>query len=630
MKDMLRSVFAVAVVAALGWLFWEWGFCRFYVPVDHMAVITAKSGDSLKPGQILAKQGQKGVWEDVLGEGRYFMNPFLYEHKIVPTVTVPAGKVGIVTSKVGEDLPEGEFMANEGQKGIWRRVLGPGKYRINPFGYQIEVVDAISIPIGYVGVLTSLSGRQAPQGEFAGPGEKGVREDILQPGLYFANTKELKVDVLEIGVNQVSLLGRQGGEVLTKSVNLQPNNSGVFELQQNLLREQAQQRADYVNNSAMLAQQKADVASSLGSSLRGRTSNAPAKAGVRPQAPQSQGRQGAQQGEGNAMNTFVLNQFVEFPSKDGFEISLDMTVEFELLPERIAAIFRSYGDLPAVVEKAIMPQILSVSRMKGSAYGATDFIVGVGREKFQTELTEALGKVLDERKIKVHNALIRHVNVPDQILKPIQEAGIAVEQDLTNKEKQNTAKKEAELNTESSLIEQRGQEVTQETAKLCAQIRAEKERTVAQIGAETLKKYAEIESETARMKAVMTRTLGQAEADKVRMVEGEKARGYQLKAAAFGDAEAFTMFEFARSLGDDLRVNILHAGDGTLWTDLQRAGLGDLGGATILRERATPAPAAPRNTVTPMPALQPTPVPPVRPVTPAAPPRAQTPAQAGK
>ena len=31
--------------------------------------------------------------------------------------------------------------------------------------------------------------------------------------------------------------------------------------------------------------------------------------------------------------TFVLNQFVEFPSRDGFEISLDMTVEFELLPE---------------------------------------------------------------------------------------------------------------------------------------------------------------------------------------------------------------------------------------------------------------------------------------------------------
>jgi len=54
----------------------------------------------------------------------------------------------------------------------------------------------------------------------------------------------------------------------------------------------------------------------------------------------------------------VLNQFVEFPSRDGFDISLDMTVEFELKPDKIARIFRDYGDLPAVVEKIIMPQIL--------------------------------------------------------------------------------------------------------------------------------------------------------------------------------------------------------------------------------------------------------------------------------
>jgi hypothetical protein len=62
-----------------------------------------------------------------------------------------------------------------GQKVIWRNILGPGKYRINPYGYRIELVDAISIPIGYVGVVSGLSGEQAPPGEFAEPGQKGAR-----------------------------------------------------------------------------------------------------------------------------------------------------------------------------------------------------------------------------------------------------------------------------------------------------------------------------------------------------------------------------------------------------------------------------------------------------------------------
>ena len=36
---------------------------------------------------------------------------------------IPPGKIGVVTSKVGKELPEGEFLADAGQKGIWRTVL---------------------------------------------------------------------------------------------------------------------------------------------------------------------------------------------------------------------------------------------------------------------------------------------------------------------------------------------------------------------------------------------------------------------------------------------------------------------------------------------------------------------------
>lgn len=562
----------VAVMAGV-WGLWQWGFCRFYVGPDQMAVITAKTGEALPPGQILAKKGQRGIREDVLGEGRHFLNPWLYERDIQPVTMIPPSKVGVVTSKVGDELPEGEFLAERGQKGIWRNVLGPGKYRMNPVGYQIDILDAISIPIGYDGVVTSLSGIQTPKNAFAQQGEKGVRSDVLQPGLYFVNPREYKVDVLEIGVNQVSLMGKGGGAVITKALQM-THNVAMERLQQNVLQEQQAKRESYMqseSSSGMRLGRLLASSASVKKADRRRTADAEAAPPAPVQVP--------------ASLSFVLNQFVEFPSRDGFEISLDMTVEFELLPKDIAWLFRTYGDLPAAVDKVIMPQILSVSRLKGSAYGAKDFIVGEGREKFQNELTESLARTLEEKRITIHAALIRHVNVPGQILDPIQQASLAREQDLTNQERQNTAKKLAELNTELSLIGQRREQVAQETEKIKALIQADQDKQVAEIRGDTVRQAAEIERDTAEVLAERITTLGTADAEVVKLVQGAEAQGQQLKVKAFGDPEAYNLWTLAGALSDDLSINILHAGPGTLWTDLEKAGLAEMGAGKALQKK---------------------------------------------
>lgn len=565
--NKLKPILGIVLFSALAVFVWQWFFCRFYVEPNQMAVIINKTGNPLPPGQILADPGQKGVQANVLGEGRHFLDPIRHERKILPAIIIPPGKIGLVTSKIGEELPPGEFLAEEHQKGIWRRVLGPGKYRMNPFGYDIQIVDAISIPIGYVGVVTSLSGEQAEPGSFAEARQKGVRRDILQPGLYFVNPKEYKVDVLEIGVNQVSLLGREGGEVITKTT-LTAQNRAMERLQSNVLEQQRQSRLDYL----------AEAAQSV---MRMPVEKAPTRSAAEPGA-----KARGVQVSGEPITTLGLAQYVEFPSRDGFEISLDMTVEFELLPDYIASIFSGYGDLPAVVDKVIMPQITSISRNKGSEYRAKDFIVGEGREIFQTELTRTLAATLKSKNIIVHNALIRHVGVPMQILDPIQQASIAIEQDLTNKEKQNTARKQAELNTELTLIEQRRQQVAQETSKIKAEIEADQQKQVAEIQAEALRRVADIARETASIRAERVRKLGRAEADAIKLVEGEKANGLLLKAQAFGDPQAFALWEFAHNLNPAITFNILHAGTGTLWTDLEKARLSDLGGAGVITDKS--------------------------------------------
>ena len=588
--------FASAIVAAvalfaLGVFAFVWIFCRVYVGPGEMAIVTSKTGDELPPGAILAEPGQKGVQRIPLGEGRHFLNPVTHDWRIVAAITIPAGSVGVVTSKNGRELAPGEILApDRDSKGVWKDVLGPGRYRLNPEGYDVKVMSAINIPIGYVGVVTSQTGKPAAAGSFAGPGEKGVMEKVLQPGLYYVNPRAYQVDVVEIGMNQVSIVGKSGTVVLTKAQSQSAN--GLDELQRMTLQKQVQKRAEYVTQNADLGIVDEDSARNFSNLSLNSLSRAPvarkvagdwsdrktrgalAAAAYEASAP-APARANASQSQlpANDSVAFGMNQFVQFPSSDGFAIMLDMTVEFELMPEKISKIFMLYGDLPAVVSKIIMPQILSISRMKGSDYKAREFIDGEGRQKFQEEMTAELVRVLGEKHILVRNAIVRHVEVPEEILAPIQSAAVAKEQDLTNKTQQDTEKRRAELNTEVAKVDQLKREVEQETAKLVATVAAEMKKDVAEINAETKLKAAEIDLECAKIQAKITETRGSAEVKAKFLVENEEALGIKRRASAFKDPSLWADLVFADALNPAVNIRVIHSGEGTLWTDLKGASL---------------------------------------------------------
>ena len=558
-----------------------WNYCRVYVPEGHMAIVTSKTGKALPPGAILAEEGEKGVQRVPLVEGRHFLNPINNEWRIVKAQSVKVGQVAVVTSKTGKELPPGEILAaDEVSKGVWKNVLGPGTYRLNPEGYDVQALDAISIPIGYVGVVTSQAGKPAKKGSFAGPGEKGVMEKVLQPGLYYVNARAYQIDVVEVGMNQVSIVGKSGTVVLTKGqlVNV---NGALKELQENTLARQVERRDDYVRSnrdsgilsqseasSLNLAQKKSPPAASAPGKRPGQDAEMAREIKKRKQAPLPQPK--APPADNVA---FGMNQFVQFPSSDGFSILLDMTVEFELLPENISRIFMLYGDLPAVVSKIILPQILSVSRMKGSDYKARDFIDGGGREKFQQEMTAELVRILGEKHILVRNAIVRHVEVPSEILEPIQQASIAKEQDLTNKTQRETAKKQAELNTEMAMVQQLKKETEQETLKITATTAAEMKKDVAVIEAQAKLDVAKLDLERATVEAKIIRTRGEAEVKAKFAVENEKALGERRRAKVFKDSSTLADLVFAENMATNLEIRVIHAGEGTLWTDLKGAAM---------------------------------------------------------
>jgi hypothetical protein len=186
-----------------------------HVPSGHMLVVVAKFGAPLAEGQILAGPGQKGIREEVLGEGWHLIWPILFETEIKPNTVVPGKqvikpgterpKVGIVKALGGTPLPPGQFLAAKGQQGIWREVLLPGAYRLNPYGYEVKLVDMVEVKPGFVGVLRRKLGDDGPTEFATKPAEKGIiRDQVLQPGLYPINTEEYEVIPCPVGIYQTT------------------------------------------------------------------------------------------------------------------------------------------------------------------------------------------------------------------------------------------------------------------------------------------------------------------------------------------------------------------------------------------------------------------------------------------
>jgi hypothetical protein len=200
----LAIIWGFVALAVLIFLLVTWNAFFTYVPPGKHLVIVSKDGSPLPQGQVLAEKGQKGVQREVLGEGWHFIMPVAYTTELEDNTEVKPGQVGIVAARGGTPLPEGRLLAEEGEKGIQRNVLPPGVYRLNKHGYDVEMVPAVEIKPGFVGVQQRLLGKDGP-GRFAEKDdEKGILRQVLQPGIYYLNTKEYKVIPTEVGIIQTT------------------------------------------------------------------------------------------------------------------------------------------------------------------------------------------------------------------------------------------------------------------------------------------------------------------------------------------------------------------------------------------------------------------------------------------
>ena len=515
---MKKSPLAILAVAAAVLLFvylfvyegvWVWIVENTDVPTNKMVILVAKTGRAMPAGQIIAGPGEKGVLLEPLGTGRHFINPFLFERQLRDQVVVGPGELGVVINKNGTDLPPGEFLAQPGQRGIQREVLLPGTYKLNPYAYEIRTVKMTEIEPGHVGVLAARSGK-ATQNQLAEPGERGVQKTVLQPGLYVLNPEAYSVESIEVGFNQITMA--HGGKLP------ETQTTGQTELNQ-----------------------KRAPAGLLNMNQKQNQSGVP-----------------------------VLSA-VKFPSSDGFEITIDVTLLWQLLPQDAPSVVSRYGNIRKIEGNILIPQINSTARIKGSTFGAVDFIVGDKREEFQRAFQETIETTLKEKKLQVDLALVQDTIVPETISEPIQDSRIAAEWNITNTEKTKTEAKKAQFDETKSKIAQVEQVVEFETQRLEGNLQAEQEKEVNQIGAEARLKVAELASETAIMRANTNRKLGSAEAKVIELKGKAEGDGYALQVLAAGSAADYNALQFAKQLPERIRLSLIYAGSGTLWTDLDKA-----------------------------------------------------------
>jgi uncharacterized membrane protein YqiK len=143
------------------------------IPDNKVGVVTTREGAPLAKGEIagltveghnlfqdpqtfIDHQGTKGLQEQVLLSGRYFINPRFATIEVVDMFEVPIAHVGVVIAfvgKEGKDVTGEQFrhgnLVSKGEKGVWVEPLDPGKYPINPYTHKVCNVPTANVVLNW-------------------------------------------------------------------------------------------------------------------------------------------------------------------------------------------------------------------------------------------------------------------------------------------------------------------------------------------------------------------------------------------------------------------------------------------------------------------------------------------------
>jgi SPFH domain / Band 7 family len=196
---------------------WYWGVERVEVPPGKILIVVNRWGQDLNPDEIVAPDhSHKGVLLEPRREGRHFINPLFQSAISEDLVEVPRGKCLVLTRLYGTPIPEdrinaGDFLARDGERGVVKDVLGQGKHPLNRFAYSWEMIDAVEIKPDEVGVRTLKTGKDprdlagdVRKSPYVVPeGYRGVQEKPVSSGTHLINPYVESIVPVNVAMHRV-------------------------------------------------------------------------------------------------------------------------------------------------------------------------------------------------------------------------------------------------------------------------------------------------------------------------------------------------------------------------------------------------------------------------------------------
>jgi len=481
-KPQINPLWGIAVFAVIALVVaipsFIWFGCRIEPGNGEIAVLIKKTGKTLPQNEIVATSAEyKGIQLEVLGEGRYFRNPYVWDWQIKPVTEIPAGKFGVLVRKFGKNLPEGEILAlDNNSKGIVREVLGTGRHRINPYAYEVKLCDDIVIMPGNVGVVANLCGKDIfsgtandlnnQQGFIVSSDRKGVQKAVLKEGTHRINPYIQSVAIVNIQSQRYEFSGKDA---------------------------------------------------------------------------------------------------IGFITLDGFYITLEGTVEFNISADSAPLLTQEVGNMEDIMKKLILPSVSGFARIEGSKKSATEFIVGESRQLFQNQLEEFLRKNCLNWGVSINSVLIRDINPPQEIASIIRNREIAQQEAKKFTRQIEQAKSATELERQKMLALQSRKKVEAETNKITSEIAANQAKLEKIIAAKTELEAAALQLQTAQAEAKATLAL--AESERAVIAAGNKADVEILKRniASYGGGASYLRGKLYEKLAPNLQSIMSNSADGNVF-----------------------------------------------------------------
>ncbi|KFF05479.1 SPFH domain-containing protein [Flavobacterium reichenbachii] len=563
-------------------------FGMVIVPEDKIGLVTKKfvlfgTDKSLPDGRIIATKGEAGYQAKTLAPGLYWgMWIWQYIVDMTSFTLIPEGKIGLVLSKDGKEIPTGRILArkvdsdnfqdataflnNGGQKGRQTAFITTGSYRINTFLFEIVIADQIKIYENMIGIVTALDGEPIPQGQIAGKfveghnnfqdfdkfldkgGNRGLQPQVMLAGSYYINTWGILIEqnpMTDVPIGYVgvviSYIGEDGqdvtgdtfkhGNIVSKGqrgVWMEPFGPGKYALNKYTTKLEAVPTTNLVLNWANARSESHDLDKNL--------------------------------------STITVR------SKDGFPFNLDVAQIIHVPANEAPKVIARFGSMNNLVSQVLEPTIGNYFRNSAQDSDVISFLST--RKERQESAKNHIKLVLDEYNVNAVDTLIGDIVPPDSLMKTLTDRKLAEEEQKTYQTQRMAQEQRQGMEKETAIADMQKEivrasqsvEIAQRTAdatvkkaegdatslKLNVNAEAEATKMRANAEAEATKARAGAQAEatklTASAEAERISKTGLAEAEKIMAIGKSTAEAYQLQVTAMG-GDNFTKYKVTEEIG---------------------------------------------------------------------------------